>query len=442
MKAAAEYRSKLQSPRDAVATIASGATLAMGMGVSEPPALLAALAERIRTDQVQDLRLYYFESKAHAQATVLRYELLDRIRPHCMFLSAVERELMKRAAAEGRQVVDFVPNHFGQAPRLLSEQVQVDAFVLTVSPMDANGYFTFGTNNDYASVVARSAKRLIVEVNPRMPRVFGESLLHVAEVDAVVEHDAPLLEIDAPEPSETDLRIGARIAELVPQGATLQMGIGALPNAVCAALMDHRDLGLHTELLTPGMIALIEHGAVTNRMKALHPRKTVFTFALGDRHLYDFIHDNPGVESYPVQHTNDPAVIALHDRFVSINSTLEMDLTGACNSEALPQNKGAIPYSGSGGQLDFVRGAYASKGGKSIIAFHSTAKRGERSRIVGRLSGPTTTPRTDVHIAMTEHGHVDLKGKSLRERALGLIGIADPSFRDALMAEARILGLV
>jgi itaconate CoA-transferase len=316
--------------------------------------------------------------------------------------------------------------------------VPIDTFLVTVSPMDAHGYFTFGTNNDYGSTVARSAKRLIVEVNPQMPRVFGDSLLHVEEVDAIVEHDAPLLERkEAPRTAEDDA-IGAKIAELIPDGAVLQMGIGAVPNAVCHALTSHKDLGIHTELLTPGLVNLIERGVVTNRLKKLNRRKSVFTFAMGDKKLYDFIHDNPGVESHPVSYVNDPCVIAELDDVVSINSTVEMDLFGACNSEVVAGRQ----YSGSGGQLDFVRGAYASKGGKSIIAFRSTAAKGTISRIVPRLGGPVTTPRTDVHFALTEHGSVELKGKSMKERALGLIAIADPKFREELLAEARRMRLI
>jgi itaconate CoA-transferase len=436
MNVVEQYKKKLTTPMLAMSSIDRGVNLCMGMGVSEPPALLAALAERIQKNELSELRLYYFESKEHAARTVLKPELLDRIAPYCMFLSSIERDLMKRS--RDKQLVHFVPNHFSQSARFLSEHVSIDTFVVTVSPMDKHGYFTFGTNNDYGSTVARSAKRLIVEVNPRMPRVFGDSLLHIEEVDAIVENDAPLIECEPAKVSAEDEAIGARIAALVPDGGVLQMGIGAVPNAVCRALTSHKDLGIHTELLTPGLVDLIERGVVTNRLKALNRRKTVFTFAMGDRRLYDFIHDNPGVESHPVSYVNDPAVIAQLDNVVSINSTVEMDLSGACNSECVA----GAQYSGTGGQLDFVRGAYASRGGKSIIAFHSTAQSGRVSRIVPHLSGPVTTPRTDVHIALTEHGMIDLKGKSSRERALGLIGVAHPKFRDELLVEAQRLRLV
>jgi itaconate CoA-transferase len=432
------YQEKLTTADVAAQAITTGSTISMGMGVSEPPALLQAIADRVRREKARDLRVYYFESKAHAKNTILSYDLLDRVQPHCMFVSEIERELMRRGAAENRTVVHYVPNHFSQSGRFLSEHVAIDTFVVTVSPMDEHGYFTFGTNNDYGSTVARSAKRLIVEVNPRMPRVFGDSLLHVDEVDAIVEHEAPLLECLPPPADALDLTIGRRVAALVPNGAVLQMGIGALPNAICAALQDHTDLGVHTELLTPGLVDLIERGVVNNRLKRLNRRKTVFTFAMGGQRLYDFIHDNAGIESHPVSYVNDPAVIAQLDDVVSINSTVEMDLSGACNSEHIAGHQ----YSGTGGQVDFVRGAYASKGGKSIIAFHACAKGGQISRIVPRLAGPVTTPRTDVHFVVTEHGAVELKGKSLRERALGLIGLAAPEFRPELLAEAKRMRVV
>lgn len=432
------YAARLTSPETAVSAIPSGAAIAMAMAIGEPPALLKAIADRAEAGELSDLRLYYFESKSHAAETVLRYELLDRIRPHCMFLTAIERELIRRGRAEGRHVVDFVPVSFSQSPRLLSRQVEIDTFVTAVSPMDRHGYFTFGTNNDYASTVARSARRLVVEVNPRMPRVFGESLLHVSEVDAIVEHEAPLLETAMRPPDEIDTAIGALIADLVEDGSCLQMGIGGLPNAVCAALRDRRDLGVHTELLTPGLTDLIACGAVTNRRKATHPGRSVFTFAMGDRRLYDFIDDNPAMASLPVQTVNDPRHIAKNDRVVSINATLQVDLTGACNSEHLL----GAQYSGSGGQLDFVRGASASAGGKAIICCRSTAADGTVSRITPRLDGPVTTPRNDVHIVATEHGWADLRGRSNAERARAMIGLADPRFRDQLSAAARDQGLL
>jgi itaconate CoA-transferase len=428
MSYTADYRAKRTSAEAAVREIESGAHLSMGMAVAEPPALLRALADRVEANTLKDLKLWYFHSMESAGDTILRYELLDRVRPHCMFLSRIERALMNRGADEGRNVVEFVPTAFSQSSHMLSESVAMDCFVTTVSPMDRHGWFTFGTSNDYGSTVARSARRLIVEVNPNMPRVFGQSLLHVSEVDGIVEGDVPLLEARARATDPADAVIARTIAEMTDDGSCLQMGIGALPDAVCAMLGDHRDLGIHTELMTPALARLIESGAVNNRRKTSFPGQSVFTFAMGDRAFYDFLDDNPSLYSAPVQIVNAPALIAKNDNVVSVNATLQVDLGGACNSEHLMGRQ----YSGSGGQLDFVRGACGSRGGKSIIACHSTAKGGTISRIVPILEGPVTTPRTDTHIVVTEYGCVDLKSNSLSQRADALIGIAHPDFRTDL----------
>jgi len=425
---AQQYRERLCTAAQAVAAIPSGADIAIGMAVAEPPALLTALAERVEAGDLKELRPWYFHSLIHAGTTLLRYELLDRVHPHCMFLSPIERALVARGEKEGRVPIEFVPVAFSESSRLLSERVALEAFVTTVSPMDRNGWFTFGTSNDYSTSAARAAKRLIVEVNPNMPRMFGESLLHISEIDAIVEHEAPLFEAFYPPPATEDETIAALVAAMIDNGACIQMGIGTLPNAVCAQLTGHKDLGIHTELMTPALAKLIQCGAVTNRRKTTYRGRSVFTFAMGDRAFYDFLDDNPSMHSAPVQIVNDPRHIAKNDNVVSVNGTLQVDLGGACNSEHMLGRQ----YSGSGGQLDFVRGACASKGGKSIIACHSTAKDGAVSRIVSRLDGPVTTPRNDTHIVATEYGWVDLKGKSLGERARALIGIAHPKFRDAL----------
>lgn len=380
------YAGKLTPPQRAVSQVRSGSAIALGMAMSQPPALLAALAERAQAGDVDALRVYYFHAEAFLRETLLRYSLMGRILPHCMFMGPPERELVKLGEADGgRKVVFFVPNSFSQSPRLFAEHVDVDTMLVMVSPMDRNGYFTFGTNNDYTSSVARAARRLLVEVNPNMPRVFGNSLLHVSEVDAIVESDQPLPELIPKPGGELDRVIGEQIAELVTEGACLQMGIGALPNAVCGALVGHRHLGIHTELLTPGLVELIRRGVVDNSRKTLDRGKSVFTFAMGDRAMYDFIHDNPALESHPVDYVNDPCNIARNDNMISVNSTIEMDLTGACNSEHVNGHQ----YSASGGQLDFVRGAYASRGGKSILA-RVPFDRGGRNGVEDRsaIDGP------------------------------------------------------
>jgi len=429
-----EYRRKLTTPKQAVSAIAHGSTVVQPMGAGEPPALLTALAARVRAGDLQGLKVYSLLSMEHAGRTILAPDLSDRLAAHCWFLGGADRDLMKSGKCH------FVPNEFHQIPRLIRDFMQVDVTLACVCPMNRAGFFSFGTVNDYISTAARHCGKLVVEVNPRMPRVFGDSLLHISEVDLVVEHEAPLLEvIPAPPKPEADI-IGKQIAGMIPDGATLQLGIGGIPNAVCRYLEGHQDLGVHTELLCPGMVDLVKKGAINGRRKNLHRWKHVFTNALGDREMYEFMRDNPSMASYPVSYTNDPAVIARNDRMISINSTIEVDLLGQCNSEYL----GGYEFSGTGGQLDFVRGAFNALEGKSIIAFYATAKGGEVSRVVPRLeSGAVvTTPRMDTHFLATEYGVVNLKGKSTRERALDIIGLAHPKFRDDLLKEAEKMGVM
>jgi itaconate CoA-transferase len=424
-----EYRSKLTTPDQAVEPIKDSATIVHGMANGEPPALLGAIARRVRQGDLKDLHIFSFLAMANAAATILSPDLAGLIHNHCWFVTGVERDQVRT----GKHL--FVPNQFHQIPRLIRDFMEVDVTVTTVSPMDRAGFFSFGTINDYITTAARHCGRLIVEVNRRMPRVFGDSLLHVSEVDAIVEYDAPLAELIPAAPKPEAETIGRHIAAMVPDGATIQLGLGSIPNALCLYLEGHKDLGIHSELLVPGMVHLIKKGVITGRRKNRHPRKHIFTNALGDRELYGFIHDNPSMESYPVSYTNDPAVIAANDNMISINSTLEVDLLGQCNSEYL----GGFEFSGTGGQLDYVRGAFNSKGGKSIIAFYSTTHHGEVSRVVPRFAAGTvtTTPRMDTHYLVTEYGAVNLMGKSTCERANEIVKLAHPKFRDSLMEEAR-----
>jgi itaconate CoA-transferase len=434
-----EYKAKLTDSRSAVQQIGSHSVVAIGQAVCQPPALMEALASRAEAGNIDDVKLYYMHAEEHMKRSLLRYELMGRIKPYSMFMQAAEHELIKKGEEDGdRKVVYYVPNSFSQSIRFFTEHIRVDAFLVTVSPMDRNGYFTFGTNNDYTSSAARQAKRLIVEVNRHMPRVFGRSLLHISEVDAIVENDVPLLTLNPRPIHDHERKIGQRIAELIPDRACLQVGVGGVPSGVCEALIDRKDLGIHTEVLNPALAHLIQKGIVTNRWKKINPGKSVFTFAMGDEAFYEFLNDNITLESHPVNYVNDPAVIAQNDNVVSINSTIEMDLTGACNSEFVKGHQ----FTSTGGQLDFVRGAYASKGGMSFIAFQSSIKDGKISKIVPRLSGPVTTPRTDVHYVVTENGVANLKGLSSTERAQALIGLANPAFQDELTAAAKSMHLI
>ena len=427
-------KQKLTTAEDAIKRVDNGDTIVHGPLCAEPPALLAAIADRARAGTLQDIKIYSLLPMAHAGETVLSPDLCDVIHGYTWFVSSADRDLVRT----GRD--QFVPNYFHQVPRLCREFMNIDVTITTVSPMDKAGYFSFGTANDFISTAARHCKTLIVEVNENMPLVYGDSLLHISEVDAVIENNVPLMEMTIPGVKPEDEIIGRYIAELVPDGATLQLGIGGIPNAAAAYLVNHKDLGIHSELFCPGMVDLIEKGVVTGRKKTLHPRKHVFTNALGTRRMYDFINGNPSMESYPVSYVNNPAVIARNDKMVSINSIIQVDLLGQCNSEFLHRSE----FSGTGGQLDYVRGAFNSNGGKSILAFYATAEDGAVSRVVPRFDPGTvvTTPRMDTEFLITEYGVVNLKGKSTRERALDIISIAHPGFRDDLLKEAENMRLI
>lgn len=430
----AQYRSKLATPEDAVSGIKSGSTLVHGLAAAEPPALLKAIADRLRAGEIKNLSVHSLLPTETVSRTLLSPDLADCVQAFSWFVSKSSRSAVRVGLNY------YVPNHFHQVPRLMRENLDIDVTVTTVSPMDRAGFFSFGTSNDYTSTVARCCKRLMVEVNKNMPRVFGDALLHISEVDAVVEHTTPLVEFKWPGPKAEDDAIGKLVVELVPDGATLQLGFGGLPNVIAMKLMEHKDLGIHTEVFGPAMVELIRQGSVTGRRKNLHPMKNVFTVAEGTREMYRFMHDNPSMESYPVSYTNNPDVIALNDNMVSINSIIQVDLLGQCNAESLA----GYEYSGTGGQLDYVRGAYNSRGGKSILAFYATARKGQVSRVVPRLDSGAiiTTPRMDVHYLVTEYGAVNLKGKSTRDRALDIISIAHPRFRESLLREAENMYLL
>jgi itaconate CoA-transferase len=429
-----EYRRKLTTPRKAVEKIKSGDTIVHGPGTAAPPALLAAIADRARAGDLKDIKIFSLLPLEHAHKTYLSPDLRDCIHAYSWFVSSSDRPLVKVGLGY------FVPNYFHQVPRLIRDFMQVDITMTTVSPMDRAGYFSFGVSNDFTSTAARHCKRLILEVNENMPRVFGDSLVHISEVDSIVENHVPILELTPLEPRAEDDIVGKIVAEMVPDGATIQLGWGNIPAAIARYFADHKDLGIHTEVFSPSMVDLIEKGVVTGQRKTLHPRKNVFTVAQGTKNMYEFMNDNPSIESYPVSYTNEPAVIAQNDNMISINAILEVDLLGQCNAEFLAGHQ----FSGTGGQLDFVRGAFNSKGGKSILAFYSTAKGGEISRVVPRLEAGTviTTPRMDVHYLATEYGVVNLKGKSTREIALDIISIAHPKFRDDLLLEAENMYLL
>ncbi len=431
------YRAKLTTPELAAGLIATGETVSCGMGVGQPPALLTATAARLRCGDLGRIRLYYKLAMEPLATTLLADDVIEGVDAFSFFISKPDRRIIVRQQETGQKLISFVPAHFSDIPRLFEETIDLDTFMVTVSPMDRGGYFSLGTNNDFSSVAARKAKRLIVEVNRNMPRVFGQSQLHVSEVTAIVENHVPLLEGGLGASSDASRTIGALVAPMVPDGATIQIGIGSVASCVAEALVNHSDLGIHSELFSPALAGLIRRGAVTGARKTRHRHKHVFTVAIGTRETYDLMDDNPAFESYPVSYVNDVRTIAAHDDLVSINNAIDIDLYGQVNAEFIADHE----YGGSGGQFDFVKGASLSRGGKSIIAMESTAKGGTVSRIVPRVPMVTDT-RMDVEWVVTEYGAVNLRGMSTKHRAEALISIAHPDFRTELTAAARSVTLV
>jgi len=431
------YARKLTTPADAVASISNGSKLSVAMAAGEPPALLTAITDRVRADDLKDLRLYYMAGFMNLDKTLLADDVVPKLHASTFFETDVDRRASLLSSPEGEGPIRFVPCHFSQVPYVLTKIIKIETLVATVSPMDSGGYFSFGLNNDFTTAVARHCDRLLVEVNPRMPRVFGQSQIHVSEVGAIVENECALFEVPRVEPTAEAMTIGRSIAPLVPNGATLQVGVGGIPSGVMEALDGHEDLGIHSELLGSGLVDLVRKGIATGRRKTLHPNKHVFTFGAGDPAMYEFIDDNAGFESYPVSYVNDLRTVATMDNFISINSAIEVDLFGQVNAEFLDE----VEFSGVGGQFDFVKGASLSKGGQSFIVLTSTARGGEKSRIVPRV-GMVTDDRMDVEHIVTEYGVANLRGKSTRERARALIDLAHPKFRDELLDAAKRLTLI
>jgi len=342
---------------------------------------------------------------------------------------------VRQAVNDGR--ADFTPCFLSEIPGLFTRgRLPLDAALIQVSPPDEHGFCSFGVEVGVTKTAAHSARLVIAEVNPNMPRTLGDSFIHVSKLDAIVPVDYRLPEMHMADSSDLACRIAAHIAGLIPDGATLQTGIGAIPDAVLQQLTNRKHLGVHTELFSDGVIDLVERGVIDGERKTLHPGKIVAGFLLGTKRLYDFVHDNPIVELHPTEYVNDPFVIAQNDWMVAINSAIEVDLTGQVCSDSI----GARLYSGAGGQVDFIYGASRSKGGIPIIALPASAavKREVISRIVPTLkvgAGVVTT-RNHIHDVVTEHGVAHLYGKTIRQRARALIDIAAPEFRAELEQKA------
>jgi acyl-CoA hydrolase len=412
---------------DAVAGLLSdGADIIVPLANGEPVSVLDAI--EAHAPEFQGMRVH--QMHALHDRPYLHGELRGHLLHVSYFLSHVTRP------AFHARTVELVPNNFSEVPRLLRETTKCSLVVAAASPMDRHGYFSLGTNCDYTAPFVGRAP-FFLEVNTRMPRSFGRNQVHVSQVAGWTEVDRPLVEVAPATPSDRDRRIAALVAERIPDRATIQAGIGGIPDALMAGLTGHRDLGIHTELLSDGMIDLVEKGVVTGTRKRLAPGKVVATFVLGTNRLYDFLHENPAVELLPVDYVNDPRVIAEEDCFVSINATTEVDLVGQCASETVAGRY----WSSSGGQSDFARGAMYSRDGRAFVVLPSTAAGGTVSRIRATLTpgSMVTTMKNTVDHVVTEHGVADMRGRSISERARALIAIAEPDFRDQLTAEARAL---
>jgi len=422
------YAARVTSAEDAVRRISSGMRVYLTGNCSVPQTLLAALVRR--APDLWDVEIA--QVLTIGPADYVAPEMAGHLRVNTLFIS----DNVRAAVNDGR--TDFTPVFLGEVPRLFkSGLLAPDVALVHVSPPDEHGFCSFGIEVGLTKPAAQSAKVVIAEMNPRMPRTLGDSFIHLSKLDLVVPVDYPLPEIRMGDTSETVQRIAEHVAGLIPDGATLQTGIGAIPDAVLSRLENHKDLGIHTELFSDGIIDLINRGVITGERKTLHQGKVIAGFVLGTQRLYDFIHDNPVIEFHPQDYVNDPFVIGQNARMVAINSAIEVDLTGQVCADSI----GPRLYSGVGGQLDFIYGASRSQGGVPVIALPSTALGGKASRIVAMLKpgAGVTTSRNHVHFVVTEHGVADLYGKTVRQRARALIAIADPSFREDLERAAHDL---
>lgn len=427
------YSAKLSSAEKLAERLESGWTLGMDSSTSQTPAIMSAFAKRVKAEGLRGIKVqtlldvYPFEFYADSS-------LAGMMTGYSWFSSGGARKAINAGRA------DFIPAYYRDVPGHIRREYEYDAFCVAVSPMDKHGYFSLGNNASYAQAMIDKAKRIFIEVNDRQPRAVCGAQIHISQVEAIVENSFQLPVLPPAVLDETSITIGNLIAEQIPDGACIQLGIGAIPDATGLALKSKHDLGIHTEMFTDSMVELIECGAVNNSKKQIHRGKSITTFAFGSQRIYDYIDDNPAIELLPVDYVNDPNVICKNDNVVSINAALEVDFWGQVCAESV----GTKHMSGSGGQIDFVRGACQSRGGMSFIAFPSTAKGGTISKIKSELTpgAVCTTSKNDVDYIVTEYGIAHLRGKSLAERTRQLIGIAHPDFRDELLFEAKKRGII
>ncbi|MBP1744832.1 MAG: cat2 [Firmicutes bacterium] len=420
------YAGKLVTAAEAVANIKSGNRVVVGHAVGEPVELVEAMVAN--KDNYKDVEVVHMV--AMGKGEYAKEGMEDHFHVNSIFAGATTKECIN----SGRG--DFTTSYFYQVPGLFEKgYMPVDVALVQLSEPDEHGYCSFGVSNDYTKPAADNAGIIIAEVNKQMPRTYGESFIHVSDIDYIVEADHPIIELAPPRIGDVEKAIGKHCAELVEDGSTLQLGIGAIPDAVLLFLKDKKDLGIHSEMISDGVVELVEAGVITNKKKTLHQGKSVVTFLMGTKRLYDYVNNNPAVELRPVSYVNDPTVIMKNSKMVSINSCVQVDLMGQVCSESI----GIKQISGVGGQVDFVRGVSMAKDGqgKSIIAIPSTASKGKVSRIVPFLDhgAAVTTSRNDVDYIVTEYGIAQLKGKTLKDRARALIKIAHPDFKEGLQEE-------
>lgn len=423
---------KRMTPDQIAGRLCAGDRIFSDITLAQPREILAAIGRRAAARQLENITLNnildLYPLPCYDPA------LADRVHGVSWFCSTQGR----KAANAGYG--DVMPGYYRDFPRITRQTQQVDVLIAAVSPMDRHGYFSLSTVASVCEAYLDTAKHIYVEVNDKLPRALNAPQLHISQIDGFCEVSYPLPVLPGSEPDEVSTTIGNLIAERIPDGATLQLGIGSIPDAVGLALKSKHHLGIHTEMFTDSMVELLECGAVDNSRKPLYRNRTVATFAFGSQRIYDFIDDNPAFLLLPVDFVNDPAVIARHPNFISVNAALEVDLYGQVCAESI----GSRVVSGTGGQTDYVRGASLSPGGHSFIAFPSTAKHGTVSRIVPTLTpgALVSTSKNDVDCIVTEYGVAELKGKTLSQRAKALIKIAHPQFRDQLIAAARKQGIL
>lgn len=428
------YRAKLTTPEGVAAHIKSGDVCACPTGLDEPTAICNAIGERARRGELVGVQHHSILASKQGSA------FLDpELRGKYDYVSWFTGGAGRKAVQQG--LYTYVPNNYSTVPGYWRNVVpKLDVMYCQVSPMDKHGYFSAGMAGAEVAAMRERADMILLEVNDKMPRVLGDCMIHISQVTALCEVSEELYNLPEVPLTEMDKKIGAMIADEVPNGATFQLGIGGIPNAVGVLLQEKKDLGIHTEMFTDSMVDLIECGAVTNMKKPIHVGKTIATLAMGSKKMYDFMDDNPGFEMHPVDYTNSPYVIAQHDNFISVNACVEIDLFGQVCAESL----GTLHWSGSGGQVDFVRGANMSKGGKGFIAMTSTAKNGTISKIKPVLTPGSivTTSKNEVDFLVTENNIVRLKGRTASERAKMVISLAAPEFRDELLFEAKKMNLI